>query len=115
MSAKVEHGVLYPDLYCWYVLAASLDIIVTTLVMMYYGAIEINGVAAAMIDRFGFVGLIPLKFLSVALVLLICEYVGRVRPVTGQRVAQLAVVFSFLPVVAAATQVGFVHAAGAAM
>jgi len=111
MSAKAERGVLYPDLYCWYVLAATLDILVTTVVMSFYGAIEMNGVAAAMIDRFGFVGLVPLKFASVVLVLLICEYVGRLRPTTGLRVAQLAVVFSAFPVLAAGMQVGFVHAA----
>lgn len=112
MSAKAERGVLYPDLYCWYVLAATLDILVTTIVMSFYGAIEMNGLAAATIDRFGFVGLVPFKFVTVALVLLICEYVGRVRPTTGQRVAQLAVAFSFLPVFAAGAQVGLVHAAG---
>lgn len=110
MSAKVERGVLYPDLYCWYVLAASLDILVTALVMSYYGAVEVNGVASAVIERFGFGGLIPLKFATVVLVLLVCEYVGRLRPRTGLRVAQFAVGVSFLPVVAAAAQVGLLHA-----
>ncbi len=112
MSAKAERGVLYPDLYCWYVLAASLDILVTAIVMAYYGAVEVNGVASAVIERFGFGGLIPLKFATVILVLLVCEYVGRTKRVTGQRVAQLAVVVSFFPIVAAGAQVTLAHASG---
>jgi hypothetical protein len=112
MSAKAEKSVLYPDLYCWYVLAASLDILVTGLVMAHYGAVEVNGFAAAVIERFGLIGLVPMKFLTVVLVLMICEYVGRHKPSMGLRVAQMAVGVSFLPVLAAGAQVAVVHAAG---
>jgi len=112
MSDKAEKSVLYPDLYCWYVLAASLDILVTAIVMAHYGAVEVNGFAAAIIERYDFVGLVPMKYLTVVLVLLICEYVGRQRHVMGLRVAQFAVLISFFPVAAAAMQVAVVHAAG---
>ena len=109
--AKAQKSVLYPDLYCWYVLAASMDILVTAIVMAHYGAIEVNGLAAAVIERYGFIGLIPLKFMTVIFVLMICEYVGRERPSMGLRVAQLAVMVSFLPVVLAGMQVLAVHTA----
>lgn len=104
MSGKIAQHVLYPDLYCWYVLFATLDIIVTTIVMDYYGMIEANAIAAGVISRFGFLGLVPFKFATVALVLFVCEYVGRVRPRTGLRVAQAAVGLSCFPILAAAVQ-----------
>lgn len=104
MSGKVGRGVLYPDLYCWYVLFATLDIIITTIVLEYYGMMEANAIAAGVIEQYGFIGLVPFKFATVALVLLICEYVGRVRPRTGLRVAQAAVALSCFPIVAAALQ-----------
>lgn len=103
-SGKAGRSVLYPDLYCWYVLFATLDIIITTIVLDYYGMIEANVIAAGAIERFGFVGLVPFKFATVALVLAICEYVGRVRPRMGLRVAQAAVGCSCVPIVAAALQ-----------
>ncbi|MBX3323566.1 MAG: hypothetical protein KF757_11310 [Phycisphaeraceae bacterium] len=108
MRWLTEKHVLYPDLYCWYVLAATLDILMTTIVMTHFDAIEVNLIAAHLIERFGFVGLIPLKFATVVLVVLICEYVGRERHMTGQRVAITAVGLSSLPVVAALAQVGLV-------
>lgn len=104
MSGKPVRHVLYPDLYCWYVLLAALDIIFTTIVLEYYGMIETNAIAAKVIESFGFLGLIPYKFATVALVLLICEYVGRARPVTGLRVAQAAVTLSAVPILAVAGQ-----------
>lgn len=104
LSGNVGRGVLYPDLYCWYVLFATLDIIITTIVLDYYGMVEANVIAAGLIERYGFVGLVPFKFATVALVLSICEYVGRVRPRTGLRVAQTAVGLSCVPILAAAAQ-----------
>ncbi len=108
MRWLTERQVLFPDLYCWYVLAATLDILVTSLVMTHFDATEVNLIAAHLIERFGFVGLIPLKFATVVVVVLICEYVGRERHATGQRVAIAAVGLSSLPVVAALAQVGLV-------
>jgi uncharacterized membrane protein len=112
MRSLVGRNVLYPDLYCWYVLAASLDILMTAFVMTHFDAIEVNILAAALIDRFGHAGLVPLKFVTVVTVVLICEYVGRVRLRTGERVAIAAVGLSSLPVVAALGQVALVLALG---
>ncbi|MCL4220060.1 MAG: hypothetical protein KJZ65_01695 [Phycisphaerales bacterium] len=104
MSCNVGRAVLYPDLYCWYVLFATLDVIITTIVLDYYGMVEANAIAAGVIERYGFAGLVPFKFATVLLVLAICEYVGRVRPRTGLRVAQAAVGLSCAPIVVAALQ-----------
>ncbi|RMH10868.1 MAG: hypothetical protein D6695_10635 [Planctomycetota bacterium] len=107
MSAGQARSVLYPDLYCWYVLLAALDIIVTALVLDLYGMIEANALAAKVIDQYGLAGLVPYKFASVILVVLICEYVGKLRPATGLRIARLAVGVSCLPILAAAVQLAF--------
>lgn len=110
MVRNPARHVLYPDHYCWYVLAASLDILMTAYVMAFHDAIEINLIAASLIDRFGFVGLVPLKYATVILVVLICEYVGREQRRTGRSVAAAAVGISFFPVAAALAQLALLTA-----
>src|SRR5690349_11853101 len=97
--------VLYPDRYAWYVLASALDGMVTITVLVHLGAREVNTFAQWSIERFGNWGLIGLKFLSVILVVLICEYVGRRRRRLGAALATAAIFLSLIPVVAAMTQV----------
>src|SRR2546426_5662337 len=65
--------VLYPDRYAWYVLASSLDVMVTVTLLVHLGGREVNSFAQWSIERFGTWGLIGLKFLSVILVVAICE------------------------------------------
>lgn len=97
--------VLYPNRYAWYVLASALDIMVTVTVLVHLGAREVNTIAQWSIDRFGTWGLIGLKFLSVVLVVLICEYVGRRREKMGRWLATGAIFASLLPVGAALAQI----------
>jgi uncharacterized membrane protein len=97
--------VLYPDRYAWYVLASALDIIVTVAVLKHLGAREINTFAQRSIELFGTWGLIGLKFVSVILVVVICEYIGRSNERLGRRVATFAIVLSLFPVMAALGQV----------
>jgi hypothetical protein len=65
----------------------------------------VNTIADAAIQRFGFWGLIGLKFATVVLVVAICEHIGRKRPATGKRIAEWAVAISAIPVVIAVVQV----------
>ncbi|MFN0131521.1 MAG: DUF5658 family protein [Phycisphaerales bacterium] len=97
--------VLYPERYAWYVLASALDVMTTITVLVHLGAREVNTFAQWSIERFGSWGLIGLKFISVVLVVLICEYVGRKQPRTGRRLATGAIFISLLPVVAAIAQI----------
>jgi hypothetical protein len=91
-------GVLFPVGYTWLVLAGSLDIIFTNL-MLSLGAIEVNIIANAALDQAGLWGLILLKFSVVACVLLICEYVGRRKLRTARSLVSAGVVLNFFPVV----------------
>ena len=91
-------GVLFPNAYTWLVLAASLDIIMTHL-MLSLGAIEVNIVANHALETAGLWGLIVLKFTVIAGVLWVCEYVGRRQLSTAQSLVSAGVVLNFLPVV----------------
>lgn len=89
---------LYPDHYVWYVFAATLDIVVTYVIVWGLGGREVNRIASSLLERFDHWGLIGLKFASVILVVFICEAVGRKNVGWGRRLVVAAVVLSALPV-----------------
>lgn len=100
MSGEVtpRPAVLYPNLYVWYIFAASLDVMMTYAFIYKLGGIEMNRVADLLVDRFEHWGLIGLKFSTVILVVLICEIVGRRSFKTGRRLAVAAIIVSAFPV-----------------
>jgi uncharacterized membrane protein len=102
--ASTGRPVLYPDQYAWYIFASALDIMVTITVLVHLGAREVNMLAQRSIELFGTWGLIGLKFLSVILVVGICEFVGRRRPRAGKRLATAAILISLVPVFSAIIQ-----------
>jgi hypothetical protein len=104
--------VLYPNRYTWYVLVSALDIMITVTLLVHLGAREVNMLAQESIELFGTWGLIGLKFLSVILVVGICEWVGRRNFRLGRRVATAAIFISLFPITAAVLQVGFVLVMG---
>jgi hypothetical protein len=104
--------VLYPRQYGWYVIASTLNIVVTVFVLVQYHAQEVNSLAQRSIELFGTWGLVGLKFLTLALVVSICEYVGRRRPRLGKTLAVIAIFASLFPVCAAAVQVLYLWATG---
>lgn len=71
----------------------------TNFAITHAGAIEVNGVAALAIERFGFGGLIALKVLTVLVVIAVCEVLADRRRSSGLRLAEWAVAISALPVV----------------
>ncbi|MBX3375887.1 MAG: hypothetical protein KF678_02650 [Phycisphaeraceae bacterium] len=99
--------VLYPDRYAWYVLVSALDIMITVTVLVHLGMREANTFAQWSINQFGTWGLIGLKFLSVILVVLICEYIGRRDVTRGRRLTVVAIAVSVFPVTAALVQVAY--------
>jgi hypothetical protein len=112
LPAVIQNPVLYPDRYAWYVLVAALDIMITVTLLVHMGAHEVNMIAQRSIELFGTWGLIGLKFLSVIMVVGICEYIGRRRFRLGRSLATLAVVISAFPILAAVAQILFVLALG---
>jgi hypothetical protein len=103
MSDGPTRSVLYPERYVWYVFASSLDIIFTRIVL-WFGGTEVNTIADWLLGVFGVWGLIGLKFATVVLVVLICEFIGRRRVLLGRRMAEVAIVVSAMPVFIASAQ-----------
>lgn len=98
-------GVLFPDHYSWFVLAAVLDVMLTHTIIERLGGVEVNTIADCFIRTFDWWGAIGLKFSVVTVVLIICEIVGSKNLRRGRRLATAAVVIGFFPVVVGLTQV----------
>lgn len=107
-AAAQRRHVLFPDHSCWYLLVCVLDLVLTNTLISHFGAIEVNGLAARVIETGGFWGLIAFKMATAALVIAICERVGRARPTTGRRLAEWAIAISAVPSVLSAAQLGVV-------
>ena len=97
--------VLFPNLYLWLVFFASLDIVLTR-VILFFSGVEINPVASMVIETFGVPGMSVFKFAVVSFVIIVCEIVGRTRVVTAKRLAVFAVVITGFPVVWSSVLVG---------
>lgn len=99
----LTRGLLYPDVYLWYVFLAALDIILTWIILNLGGREE-NALANWIFAHGGLVGAVIFKFATVVLVVVICEFVGRQRDKTGRRVAEWAIALTAIPVVVAIVQ-----------
>lgn len=97
MRATLKQPVLFPQTYGWYITAAAADTVLTAIILTL-GGIEVNLVAAGVIDRTGLIGMLLFKFATVYTVLLICEYIGRHRLCTARRLGTWAVIISTIPV-----------------
>lgn len=96
---------LYPDSYVWYIFLASLDVMMTWIILSppFLGR-EVNWLANWIIQRGGLHAMIPYKFALVLVVIAVCEIVGRVNRERGRRLADWAVAITAIPVVVAFTQ-----------
>lgn len=91
--------VKFPYFYLALIFVSALDLILTYVVLLI-GGIEVNPIANAVLQSpADFHGLIAYKFLIVAAVVLICEYISRHADTTGRRLAGWAVGISAFPVV----------------
>lgn len=89
--------VVFPRHYVWLLGLAAMDVLVTWLVLQT-GGNELNALARVAIERAGVAGMISIKAATMALVLAICEYIGRRRPPLGRRLAELALAANTLAV-----------------
>lgn len=92
--------VLYPTIYPWYVLLATMDLMLTWLILHFDGY-EVNPIAHWVIVNYDWYGLIAYKFSLVIFVIVVCEIVGRVRDRGARRLAEWAVAVTAIPVVIA--------------
>jgi hypothetical protein len=92
--------VLYENHYTWFVLVSSLDVMLTW-VVLHAGGREANALAAAVLNHYGLGGMVTFKFALVALVILLCEVIGRRNRSAGRRLASCAVALTCVPLVIA--------------
>ena len=90
--------VTFPEAYTWFVFVSALDFMFTWIVLHLRGS-EVNPIANLVLERGGLWGLLLFKFTMVAVVVLLCEIIGRRRFRIGRLVAILAVVLTCLPVI----------------
>jgi hypothetical protein len=84
--------------YVWIIFVSSLDIMLTWKILDA-GGIEVNPVAALVIDEWGMHGAIAFKFALMMWVIVICEVLARLRRRAGKFLAVTAIVISASPVV----------------
>ncbi len=97
--------VLYPRIYPWFVLMATMDVLLTWQIIAGMGGIELNPLAASLISSHGMQAAAFYKFATVAFVLVACEVVGRQRIPVGRRLACAAVGINCIPVTMALAQI----------
>ena len=91
-------GAAYPRAYAWVLTVAVLDVVVTSLVLGTGGK-ETNALARWAIDQAGVAGMVAVKATTLTLVLLICQYLARHRPIAGLRIVGFALAANSLAVV----------------
>jgi len=115
--APKRWSVRYPNAYVWFIFLAALDIMLTYLIlhpvlfphdaaMTESRGAEENVVAGWVIERWDVPGMVAFKFVLVALVVVLCEVIGRHRDATGRRIAEWAVAVTVIPVLVALVQMG---------
>jgi hypothetical protein len=97
MTSDLNRPMLYQNIYTWLLLAASMDIIMTW-VVLWFGGHEVNPVADVVLKRHGLPGFVAYKFALVVLFIVICEVVGRTNRATGRRLAGFAVALTAVPI-----------------
>jgi hypothetical protein len=94
----------HPWAYLTFITISALDIIMTWLILAQ-GGIELNPIAALVIETWGLSGTVAFKFSLALFVIVVCEEVGRHRKWEGFTLALLAIAVSSVPVVYSLTQI----------
>lgn len=116
-SSRPRWSVRYPNAYTWFVFVATLDIVLTYLILnpvlfardttfTESRGQEANALADYVIARWDVPGMVVFKFVLVVFVILLCEVIGRHRESTGRRLAEWAVAITCIPVLVALIQIG---------
>lgn len=88
----------YPVHALLFILVSTLDITFTWIILSM-GGVEVNPIAAAVIEGWGLNGAIAFKYALTVFVIVVAEAVGRHRDRPGRSLAVTAVVISAVPVV----------------
>ncbi len=88
----------FQNAYVWFIFISSLDIMLTWKILDMNG-VEVNPVAALIINDWGMQGAVAFKFALVMWVIVMCELLARLRRSAGRFLAIAAIIISALPVV----------------
>lgn len=88
----------FQNAYVWIIFISSLDIMLTWKILSR-GGVEVNPVAAVVIDAWGMYGAIAFKFALMMWVIVACEILARLRRGAGKFLAICAIAISASPVV----------------
>lgn len=97
MDHGLKTSMRYPNHYVWLVFMASMDAIMTYLVLFFGGA-EANPIARRILFTWGWQGMVVYKFALILLSIVICEIVGRKNDKLGRRFAVFAIIAQIVPV-----------------
>ena len=86
----------FQEHYVWLIFVGSLDIMLTW-VILRNGGEEVNPVAKLVIDAWGLNGAIAFKFALTLFVIVACEAIARVRPITALILIWFGVLISSFP------------------
>jgi hypothetical protein len=87
----------FQNAYVWIIFVSSLDIMLTWKILDR-GGIEVNPLAALVIDEWGMQGAVAFKFALMMWVIVVCEILARLRRSAGCFLAVTAIVVSASPV-----------------
>jgi hypothetical protein len=99
----------FQEHYIWLIFVGSLDIMLTW-VILRNGGEEVNPVARLVIDMWGLNGAIAFKFALMLFVIVSCEIIARVRPVTATLLIWFGVLVSAFPPVWSVVLLVYHHA-----
>ncbi|MDX2115964.1 MAG: DUF5658 family protein [Planctomycetota bacterium] len=96
--------VLFARIHPWIVLVATLDVLLTWLILSHFDGEEVNPLAAEVIRAGGMTAASFLKYGTIMFVMWASEFIGRRRLAVGRRLALYAVVANCVPVTASMAQ-----------
>ncbi|MFT3788501.1 MAG: DUF5658 family protein [Tepidisphaeraceae bacterium] len=96
-AIRTKAHVRYPNTYVWLVFLSALDAMLTYLVL-HFGGIEANAMAARVMETWGFAGMVTYKFALISLTIVICEVVGRRDARAGQFLGLVGIGLTCVPV-----------------
>jgi uncharacterized membrane protein len=97
---RFDRPARYENYYTWLVFLAAMDVMMS-IVVFAIGGWEANSVAAPIVHRFGIPGMAIYKFSLVALVILLCEYIGQRNERAGRFLVQAAIALTWAPAIIA--------------
>lgn len=101
----LREPILFPRMYWAYIVLAAMDVLLTALILKV-GGHELNAVGRAAFAWAGLFGATMLKFTTVTVVLLACEYAERAKPDAGRLIVYAAVSISTVPVMMGLMEIG---------